>query len=369
MADYAASSSIVAPQDPGMGATGHHDPNSAGILSSPAAAVQPQVVSGLDVSVDTANDEVTVGSGLVILRIDNPDVQTNQDGSYDRTMQGPVPVAASVSSTTFAADVDAVNTLYVYIDPSQPDEVQYRVGSSVSAPSSPYIYLGDADTTSSGGFTRYAYPQEEARARTYDFGTVRRSVRAYGEFNEKLGRPDGQYIADIERLSGVVGYREADHLMLDYIGPQCEPNTADYIPGDRNGGWTSATIDMGYAPLVGSDNLIFTNVADHIHVKHLYTQDTSFAIDEPNTGVPSGVSITGVRGGNPAEDLMIVGTNTRISDVRNAHIEVYDGSDGVVIWGTDQNTTVTFQAGATNGVVYGLASVTDNDGSNVDNTA
>lgn len=370
MADYAANSSIVALQDPGMGTGSHHDPDSAGLLSAPAAAGNgAHVASGLDVTVDATNDEITVGGGVAIVHVDQPDVQSSPDGDYTRTLQGPVPVAVSVQQTTVGADVDAVNDVYLFIDPTTADSAQIRVGSAVSEPANPSVYLGRADT-SAGTFEHVARFPQRVEARAMDVAGAVQTPRNYEELVHLSNAREPTQLS--ERYSSpydtLAGRREASTRHLQYAGDTIYPDTSDVI-GQDDPGLDGCVIDLGFAEIL-DDVLTISRPASSVTIKNVKVGNAAGEIG------PSGAS-------HPIADEIFIENVVGVGDqdlTVNAQNVVIDGTTGVdmilggdtqnvTITGTDVNTTVTINSGVTDVVVYGQASVTDNDGSNSDQTA
>lgn len=135
-------------QDPGVGSTGNHDPNSAAHVGTVAAVTGFYVLEGLTFNPDFSAGTLDITAGLALLPYGgSPKVQSSPNGDYDTSWHGPVGFPVSVAAETgISLDSGAVNEIYIWMDPSADDSVSYRVGSSVSEPSSPSIKIGEVDT-------------------------------------------------------------------------------------------------------------------------------------------------------------------------------------------------------------------------------
>lgn len=367
MADYAASGSVVALEDPGTGATDHHDPDSAGMLAAPSSPNQTQVVEGLGVDVDTTNDEITVNAGMAVIRYDNPDVQTEPGGDYNRTLQGPVPLGVSVDTTTVAVDADAVNDVYLYVDTANDDGVQIRVGSSVAEPTEPSLYL--AELHSGTGEVRYADLHPEwVRGRALQLGHSWVTPRSVDELTF-LANGGYEHVL-LDTYSSHYDTKDvkvaAQVLHIDYHGPNLPGSVT---VGDSAPARDGCVIDLNNAPITSSDIDVLQPATDQVTVRNVNVQDGYLAVGLSSPDTPEETFIQNITGAGPdsaGTDLEIATDHAYVNGTLNCDINVY-GSN-VVISGTDVNTTVTIYDGNTNVYVDGMATVTDNDGSNYDQT-
>ena len=133
----------LTPQDEGMGAADADWVDAAAVAQ---LAFDPNVsdfrVSGMDVSADFTNDEVSVATGVA--RLTAPTAGGKNDGDRSNVL-----FAAEITSAMTAALADASGTNYVYLDadPSTLDGLSIVVNSTGTAPSEPSLLLATVDAS------------------------------------------------------------------------------------------------------------------------------------------------------------------------------------------------------------------------------
>lgn len=165
MTDTTISDAFVAPQDDGTGVpNGSEDYTSAAYFQALAKYKGDGSYVGEDntgsatlqfANVDTGNNTVDVLSGYAYVLGGPHIVQTNGNDNYATQLPIDTPYVVVLPSSVTGLDLadNAVNDLWLALDPTQNDEVYIRHGSGLSAPSDPSVKLGTVNT-SDGSTTR-----------------------------------------------------------------------------------------------------------------------------------------------------------------------------------------------------------------------
>lgn len=147
---------VVSFQDPGTGlSSGNNDPNSAGMFGGPLAmmAVSGLKVDGMNLSVDTSNNTLSVSPGVAMVGHPNSiSIQETIGGEYILDWQGDSVLPTVIDSTSGIAVDDSTVKNYVYlrVNPSANNSVDIIV-SSTENPSelnNTSIYLGTVNPDS-----------------------------------------------------------------------------------------------------------------------------------------------------------------------------------------------------------------------------
>lgn len=187
---------IVFPQDPGTGIASQNDPPSGGLW-----ALHNQHVSGsggylinadqgsIDLTVDAANDEVTLGAGACYIAESggSVSVQESVGDTYGVGLPASVEIVYVVvlpTDVTVGLDVDATNDIYLSLDPTTRNSVTVTTGNGISAPADPSLFRGTVDA-SAGSVVENAnqYPEtqfERVNTDTLDVLDVDESPQSIG---------------------------------------------------------------------------------------------------------------------------------------------------------------------------------------------
>lgn len=150
MQDTQITDAIVSFQDEGTGApSGHHDPNSAAMISGALLGLDQFVATGLRFKPSYTDDTLTITPGVAYLRFSgNISVQPEPRADYTETWNGPVVFPVSFGEQTgIPLDANAVNDVYLWLDETADDEAYIRTGASASGPSTGSLKLGEVDTS------------------------------------------------------------------------------------------------------------------------------------------------------------------------------------------------------------------------------
>lgn len=217
MATQALNDAVVDPQDPGTGSPSP-DPNAAAIQALARSHLQGSYVppnGGLEFqAVDTANDQVDIAAGYCYIVDDisstagsrgsggNPATQSTTTSGYDAELPADPPyvVALPTATVDVGLDTDAVNDVYLSVDPTAQNSVTLHYGSAISAPSDPSLKLGTVDTSS--GDTTRASDRPAVDARTVS-AAAELTNPVYPSLSDvPAGLPEGTqvYVADEDQL-------------------------------------------------------------------------------------------------------------------------------------------------------------------------
>lgn len=154
MTDTTLTDAIVFPQDPGTGvASADRDWVSAGFMGLSGQSVGGSyVANGFEfANVDTANDEVDITAGHAYIIEEGISVQSEGgSGAFDAVFPAGSDHAYCVVLKSDLVDLSLAsgnNDMYLAVDPTTPDTAYIRHGTSVSAPTDPYIKIGEVNTT------------------------------------------------------------------------------------------------------------------------------------------------------------------------------------------------------------------------------
>lgn len=175
MVDTAITDAVVYPQDQGTGVTSADADYKAaaadGLLAKNKGG--EYIANGLDLSVDTVADTVSVAAGHAFIAEGGNTIHTGAASTYDKTLpagsDSVYTVVLPTAVTGLGLGVDVRNDVWLAVDPTANDSVYIRHGSGLAEPTDPSIRLGTAHTGT--GATTPGIEYQE-RVRVADFGAV-----------------------------------------------------------------------------------------------------------------------------------------------------------------------------------------------------
>lgn len=174
MTETTITDAIVWPEDEGTGAPVAEDEGdwaSAAYHASMARArgATGYVDAGLGLSYNPSDTTMDIGAGLVFIRYTGGSSVQLTSSSYDEAWDRDLVFMVSVPSVSnLSLDADAVNEIYLAVDPTSGDSARYRYGSSITEPTDPHVMIGEVDTAAET-------TTELARAPTGTFTSVETS--------------------------------------------------------------------------------------------------------------------------------------------------------------------------------------------------
>jgi len=252
------------PQDDGTGVPdGSEDYDSAGFFGLLArSAGSEHAANGLAPSnVDATNEQTDITAGHAYLSADQQgaSVQSGSQTAYDVGLPAGSDMTYVVvlpsDVVDLALDADAVNDVYLYVDPSQNDAVLLRHGSAVQSPEAdatpkPALKLATVDTSAGTSTTLNRAPDLTVDALTAEAGDGGPAVDARADVRLATGQSieDGGGARRISLTSGETEIRnEGGNLAALYRdGSKHELQAYSTTPvsiRDQEGGFTAVQYD------------------------------------------------------------------------------------------------------------------------------
>ena len=188
---------VVAFQDEGTGASdAYRDPVSAGTFAG-SYWEGGFVHHGLEIVVGSGS--IGINRGVAFLEYTGAvTVQTNPRGSYDREWRGPTVFPVSIPSVSnLSLDEGEENDVYIKVDLSEGNHIEYHVGHDISVPSPPRLKIATVDEPTGDRIRHNDWKSAESRysprdVRDLKVGPDEVGVKAY--HNGSGGNTEGPAI-------------------------------------------------------------------------------------------------------------------------------------------------------------------------------